>query len=217
MLPTETSNLPPKLRAHLHPVFLANERDYLRLRDSLLPAYGGRWVAVHAGRVVAVGDDLLAVLDAGAAVHPQAYFARVGEEDRVVFRNRLQVFAYDLGYRPFPLPRAAVTFLNHAETASQVFPDVIPDTGADTCVLPETDCLAFDRFNSPGFPGLAAGFAGAATSALFYHGKAEVNGTRVTALIQAVADGDERLLGRNVLNHHRVVFDGPQRRVVVEP
>jgi hypothetical protein len=134
-----------------------------------------------------------------------------------VFRTRRQEFAYDLGYRPFPLPRAEVTFLNHAEAASQAFADVIPDTGADTCVLPDSDCRAFDLFSSPGFTGLAAGFVGAATTALFYRGKAEVNGLRVPALIQAVVGGDERLLGRDVLNQHRVVFDGPLRRVVSEP
>ena len=44
MLRTATSNLPPEQQWRLHPDFLANEADYLRMRDSLLGQHrDGGW------------------------------------------------------------------------------------------------------------------------------------------------------------------------------
>lgn len=216
-LPSQTENLPPEQQQRLHADFLANEQAYLQMRDSLLPQYRGQWVAVHDGRVIAAGEDLVTVTEAAAASGGHPYIAKVGEEDAVVFRVRRALFAYDQAYQPFALPRVTVTFLDDAETQSQTYPDVIPDTGADLSVLPDSDCAAFDLFNSPYFTGLSSGVIGGSVTTLIYRGKAEINGNRTPAFIQPITGGQERIVGRDVLNQHRVVFDGPIGEVVFEP
>jgi len=65
--------------------------------------------------------------------------------------------------------------------------------------------------------GTASGVVGASVTTLFYQGKVEVDGRRCSALIQAIPAGQERILGRDVLNQQRVLFDGPAGQVVVNP
>jgi predicted aspartyl protease len=213
----QTANLPPEQQQRLHADFLANEQTYLHIRDSLLLRYRGQWVAVHDGRVIAAGEDLLTVTEAAAVSGGHPYIARVGEEDAVVFRVRRAVFAYDRTYQPFALPRVTVAFWNHAETQSQTYSDVVPDTGADLSVLPDSDCAAFDLFSSPYFTGVSSGVVGGSVTTLIYRGKAEINGNRVPAFIQPITGGQERIVGRDVLNQHCVVFDGPAGEVIFEP
>ncbi len=88
MLQIDTTNLPQEQRDRLHPDFLANEQEYLRMRDSLLAAYRGQWVAVHDGKVIAAGPNLMDVMDLAAASGGHPYIALVGAEDAVVFRMR---------------------------------------------------------------------------------------------------------------------------------
>jgi len=88
-----TTKLPPDQRQRLDADFLANEQSYLQMRDSLLSQYGGRWVAVHEGKVIAAGTDLHKVADAAAATGGHPFIALVGAEDTVVFRVRRAVFA----------------------------------------------------------------------------------------------------------------------------
>lgn len=217
MLPILTNNLPTDQRQRVHGDFLANEQAYLQMRDSLLSQFRGQWVAVHNGGVIASGANLLAVTEAAAAAGGHPYIALVGAEDAVVFRVRRATFSYDPTYQPFPLPRMTVTFWNHSATHSQSCSDVIPDTGADLSVLPDRDCAAIDLFNSPYFTGVSAGVIGAAVTTLIYQGKAEVDGKRYAALIQPVPGGHERIVGRDVLNQQRVLFDGPAGQVIVDP
>ena len=94
---------------------------------------------------------------------------------------------------------------------------MIPDTGADVSVLPDTDCAAIDLFNSLYMTGMAGGVVGASIATLFYRGKVEIDGRRYSALIQSIPAGQERILGRDVLNQQRVLFDGPVGQVVVDP
>jgi len=218
MLQIQTSNLSQDQKLLLHPDFLANEKAYLHLRDSLLAQYRGQWVAVDGGKVVAAGPKLMEVMDRASAFGGgHAYFALVGAEDAVVFRVRRAVFVYDQTYQPFPLPRITATFWNHAETHSQQHLDVIPDTGADVSVLPDTDCATIQLLNSPYMTGMAGGVVGASITTLFYRGKVEIDGHRCSALIQPIPAGQERILGRDVLNQQRVLFDGPAGQVIVGP
>ena len=210
-----TSTLPPDQQLRLHADFLANEQDYLRMRDDLLSTHRGQWVAVHGGKVVAAGADMFSVADQAEAAarggHP--FLAQVGEE-ATPFQVRRAEFAYDLGYPRFPLPRVVATFWNHAETQSQTLQDVIPDTGADLTLLPRADCLAIDLYSSPYYSVVTRGALGSGVSALIYRRKAEIDGRRGPAFIQPVDGGQERIMGRDVLNRHRVNFDGPAGRVV---
>lgn len=95
--------------------------------------------------------------------------------------------------------------------------DVIPDTGSDLTALPDADCAALDLFNSPYMTGVSRGVHGTGVPTLIYRGKAELDGQRRPAFIQPLPGTQERLLGRDVLNQHRVLFDGPKREVVVNP
>ncbi len=217
MPPILTKDLPAEQRQRVHADFLANEQHYLRMRDGLLPQYRGQWVAVHDGRVIAAGSDLLSVIDAAAAVAKHPYIACVGEEDAVVFRVRTATFSYDATYRPVALPRVTVTFGNHTRTHARVCADVIPDTGADLSVLPDADCQAIDLYNSPCFTGLAGGVVGAGVATFIYRGIAEIDGQCLPALIQALPNTRERIVGREVLNQLRVLFDGPAGVVTINP
>lgn len=213
---SSTAHLPARQRQRVDADFLANEQAYIAMRDELLRSYFGQWVAIHEDRVVAVGDSLASVTDAAAASGGHPYVARVGKEDSVVFRVRRADFDYDSNYQPFPLPRVAAIFWNHAESSSLDCRDVIPDTGADSSLLPERDCEAFNLFSSPYLVGLVSGVIGPTVSTLIYRGKVDVAGVRVAAFVQAVEDGHERIMGRDVLNEYRVLFDGPARRVSIE-
>jgi predicted aspartyl protease len=217
MIQLQTANLPRDQRQRLHPDFLANEQAYTKMRDSLLPQYRGQWVAVGGGKVLAAGTNLLELMEKASTCGGHPFFALVGAEDSVVFRARRAVFAYDQGYQPFPLPRLSATFWNHSETHSQQHADVIPDTGADVSLLPDADCKAIDLFNSPCLLGTAGGAVGPSVTTLFYQGKIEIDARRYSALIQAIPAGRERILGRDVLNQQRLLFDGPARQVVVNP
>jgi predicted aspartyl protease len=174
-------------------------------------------VAVHQGQVIAADRNLLAVTEAAAATGGHPYIALVGGEDTIQFRVRRATFANDQSYQPFSLPQVRVTFWDDAETHSQTYGDTIPDTGADLSVLPHNDCSAIDLFNSPYFTAVSSGVVGSSVTTLIYRGKAEIDGNRYPALIQTVADGQERIVGRDVLNQLRVLFDGPSAQVVVDP
>jgi predicted aspartyl protease len=58
---------------------------------------------------------------------------------------------------------------------------------------------------------------GGSVTALFYRAKVEIDGRRYSALIQPVPAGRERIVGRDVLNQQRVLFDGPASQVIVNP
>ncbi len=58
------------------------------MRNELLGKYAGKWVAVHRGRVVAVSDDPLSIMEQALAEDGYAYTNKVGEEDKIVVRQR---------------------------------------------------------------------------------------------------------------------------------
>jgi hypothetical protein len=102
MLQIQTTNLPQEQQQRLHPDFLANEQAYLRIRDSLLGPYRGQWVAVHDGKMIVAGTNLMEVMERASICGGHSYIALVGGEDAAVFRVRRAVFAYDQAYQPFP-------------------------------------------------------------------------------------------------------------------
>jgi hypothetical protein len=217
MLKPPSADLPLEQRQRLPADFIANEQSYLRIRDGLMSKYRGKWVAVKDGVVVVSGDDLLTVMDEAAAAGGHPYVAKVGEEDEFVVRVRRAQFAYDQSYAPFALPCATVTFWDYHERRSQTYSDVIPDTGADLTTLPDSDCAAFDRFGSPFAVGRSRGVIGASVRTVLYRGRAEINGRRVAALIEPIQGIRERLVGRDVLNQHRVLFGGPAGLIIFDP
>src|ERR1700676_3327124 len=81
MLPIQTSNLPYEQQQRVHPDFLENEQDYLRMRAGLLAQYRNQWVAIQGGKVLEAGPRLMDVLDRTSGVGGHPYIALVGAED----------------------------------------------------------------------------------------------------------------------------------------
>lgn len=198
-----------------HKGFQHDEETYWAMRDELLAKYEGKWVAVHNGRVTAVGNNLLEVVQAGCQEDGYGYCNCVGKEDKIVVMKRRVQFPYDDTYSPTPLPRIRVGFSDVTQTARQVFDDVIPDTGADLTCLPQTDYQALGVLNLPVFSGTTRAFGGVGHGATFYQGIAEVDGKQFVAIIEPTAEA-ERLLGRDVLNQLRATFDGPASTTTLE-
>ncbi|MGH9844150.1 MAG: DUF5678 domain-containing protein [Blastocatellia bacterium] len=88
------------LREAVEQGFERDRRDYWAMRDELLAQYASKWVAVHKGRVVAVGDDPFAIMEQALAEDGFAYTNKVGEEDKIVVRQRRVSFPYDNTFAP---------------------------------------------------------------------------------------------------------------------
>lgn len=76
------------LREVVEPGFEQDRQDCWVRRDELLAQYAGQWVAVHKGRVVAVGKDPLSIRELPLAEDAYAYTNKVGDEDKIVVRQR---------------------------------------------------------------------------------------------------------------------------------
>ena len=145
----KSERLPERLRQLLTEAYLANEKVYWQQREQLVQSLANKWVAVHNGQVVTVGEDMATVMDeVGKQGICDAYIEKVGGESDTVFtiRHRREIgFAYDSSYTP-PIPRIEVKFLNFQQSHHSTYADVIPDTGADNTVLPFEDCAAISIF-----------------------------------------------------------------------
>ena len=80
--------------------FEQDRLDYWAMRDELLAKYSGKWVAVHKGRVLAVADEPLSIMEQALAEDGYAYTNKVGDEDKIVIRQRRVSFRYDDAYLP---------------------------------------------------------------------------------------------------------------------
>lgn len=94
---------------------------------------------------------------------------------------------------------------------------VIPDTGADASALPWPDCQQLQLDPADGVPGLIGGVAGSAAATIVFPTWAHLDGSDYPCRLQADFFGQERLLGRDVLNRLEVLFRGPAGEVVVNP
>ena len=210
----KSEQLPERLRQLLTDAYLANEKVYWQQREQLVQRLANKWVAVHNGQVVTVGEDMATVMDeVGKQGLCDAYIEKVGGESDTVFtiRQRREIgFAYDSSYAP-PIPRIEVKFLNFQQSHHTTYADVIPDTGADNTVLPFEDCAAVSIFSSPFYSSFSRGIDSAPTPTLLYRCFAEIGGHLSAALIEPHPTFDGRLLGRDVLNTFVTIFDGPRR------
>jgi len=87
--------------------FEREKRAYFAMRDQLLKTHFGKWVAIVDGKVAAVGDSAVEVIQQvlaqkGATV---MYVKRVGFEDRVLKVRSVSVGWYDPDYDP-PIPKS---------------------------------------------------------------------------------------------------------------
>ena len=209
----KSERLPERLRQLLTEAYLANETVYWQQREQLVQSLANKWVAVHNGQVVTVGEDMATVMDeVGKRGLCDAYIEKVGGESDTVFtiRQRREIgFAYDSSYTP-PIPRIEVKFSNFQQSHHATYTDVIPDTDADNTVLPFEDCAAVSIFSSPFYSSFSRGIDSAPTPTLLYRCFAEIGGHLSAALIEPHPTFDGRLLGRDVLNTFVTTFDGPR-------
>lgn len=190
--------------------FAQDKQDYWAMREELLVKYAGKWVAVHQGHVVAVGNDPLAIMEQALAEDGYAYVNKVGGEDNIVIRQRRRSFGYDETYAPTAMPRITATFHNFPRTKSKTVTDAIPDTGADVSCLPINECQELDLLLFPYYSGVSHAFGGDDRQVTFYAARVEIDRNVYNAIIEPVVE-HERLVGRDVLNQTKVTFDGPGR------
>ena len=94
---------------------------------------------------------------------------------------------------------------------------VIPDTGADTTALPWSDCQQLHLDPTLGIPGLIGGVAGGVAVTIGFLIWVVLDGQEYPCQLQAAFAGQERILGRDVLNRLEILFRGPTGEVIVNP
>jgi predicted aspartyl protease len=208
--------LPPEIARQIHPEWRKNEAAYWDVRDTLLDQYRGQWIGFADGRVVASGSRPVVVFHAAhrAAAHP--FCVCVGRESEP-FRMRRATFAFDATYPGQPLPVIRAEFRQSSGMAGVVFDRVIPDTGADTSALPWTDCQTLNLDFSQGDPSFMAGVAGGSAMTVAFTVWVYLDGNEYESQLLADFDGNDRILGRDVLNSLEILFRGPSGEVVVNP
>ncbi|MBI1929906.1 hypothetical protein HYR99_37350 [Candidatus Poribacteria bacterium] len=94
---------------------------------------------------------------------------------------------------------------------------VIPDTGADASALPWSDCQQLALAPSAGTPALMGGVGATAVPTVVFAVWARVDSHEYRCRLQADFIGQERILGRDVLNRLDILFRGPAQEVVINP
>jgi hypothetical protein len=208
--------LPPDIARQVHPDWRKNETAYWAARDQLLHQYQGQWIGFADGKVVASGTRPVVVFHAAhqAAEHP--YVICVGRED-VPYRMRLATFAYDTSYPGEALPVVRAEFRQRSGVPGLVLDHVILDTGADTSAVPWADCQQLQLNPAQGVPGLMSGVAGGSATTLGFQVWVHLDGNDYPCQLHADFVGQERILGRDVLNSLDVLFRGPRGEVVLNP
>lgn len=208
--------LPADIARQVHPDWRANEAAYWALRDTLLSQYQGQWIGFANGMVVAAGTRPVIVFHAAhqAAEHP--FVTCVGRED-TPYRMRRSGFAYDTNYPGEALPVLRTEFRRSSGVAGVVLDQVIADTGADTSALPWADCQRLKLDPVLGVPGLMSGVAGSSATTLGFLIWVHLDGNEYPCQLHADFIGNERILGRDVLNSLDVLFRGPSGEIIVNP
>jgi Family of unknown function (DUF5678) len=208
--------LPPEIASRIHPDWRKNEAGYWAARDSLLPRYRGQWVAFADGAVVAAGTSPVEVFHAAAQSGRHPFVTYVGREDEPT-RMRRASFAYDTAYPGEALPLLKVEFRVANGSPGLVFDRVIPDTGADASALPWSDCQQLQLNPALGVPGRMGGVAGSSSATVTFAIWVWLDGQQYPCRLQGDFVGQERILGRDVLNRLEILFRGPTSEVVVNP
>lgn len=208
--------LPPDVAGGIHPDWRKNEAEYWVNRNHLLARYRNQWIAFANGGIIASGTSPVDVLHIAqeSGLHP--FVACVGREHEPSQMRRVS-FPYDSTYTGEALPLVEVEFRKQAASAGLMMNQVIPDTGADASALPWSDCQQLALDPSQGVPGLMGGVGGTALATVVFAVWACVDGQQYRCRLQADFVGQERILGRDVLNRVDVLFRGPAQEVVLNP
>jgi hypothetical protein len=191
--------LPPDIARQIDPGWRKNETDYWAARDQFLKQYAGQWIGYADGRVIASGNSPVAVFHAAEAAAPNPFVTCVGHEDEPC-RMRRAAFNYDRTYAGEPLPVLTLEFRTVSGTPGIVLDQVIVDTGADASALPWSDCQGLQLVPAQGRPGWMGGVAGGTAPTLHFRVWVYLDGQELPCRLQADFVGNERILGRDVLN-----------------
>jgi hypothetical protein len=208
--------LPPELARQIHPDWRKNEAAYWAVRDDLLRQYQGQWIGFADGAVIASGASPVAVFHTAEASGRHPFVTCVGKEDEPC-RMRRASFPYDVSYPGEPLPVLAVEFRTASGVSGAVLDRVIADTGADASALPWADCQRLQLNPTQGRPSQMSGVAGSSVVTLQFRVWVYLDGQEYPCRLQADFVGQERILGRDVLNRLEALFRGPAAEVVVNP
>jgi hypothetical protein len=178
--------------------------------------YDGLWVAFADGAVIASDSSPVEVLQAAQASGRHPFVIRVGAETEPCRMRRVS-FPYDTSYPSEPLPQLSAEFRPVSGATGVLLDRVIPDTGADASALPWSDCQVLQLDPSQGVPGLIGGVAGSSAATLVFLVWVGLDGQEYPSRLQADFAGDERILGRDVLNRLEILFRGPAGEVIINP
>jgi hypothetical protein len=208
--------LPTEIAQHIDPDWRKNEAAYWAVRDQLLGQYQGQWIGFVDGAVIASGSSPVAVFHAAEASGRNPFVTCVGHEDEPTRMRRVS-FAYDRSYPGEPLPILTLEFRPMSGSPGLTLDRVIADTGADASALPWVDCQELHLTPAQGRPNRMGGVAGATAPTLQFRVWVYLDGQELPFRLQADFIGDERILGRDVLNRLEMPFRGPAGEVVVSP
>ena len=209
--------LPPDIAGQIHPDWHKNEAQYWAVRDQLLQKYRDRWIGFADGAVKVAASTPLEVFLAVRQSTRHPFVVRVGHEDEPWYRIRRTSFTYDTAYPNAALPVVSAEFRSTSGSAGLLFDRVIPDTGADTTTLPWSDCQQLQLDPSLGVPGVISGVAGGIATTMGFLIWVCLDGQEYPCQLQADFAGQERILGRDVLNRLEILFRGPAGEIIVNP
>lgn len=208
--------LPPEVARLIHPNWRKNEIEYWNRRDVLSPQYCNQWIAFADGTVLVAGSSPVEIYHAAQQSGKHPYVTCVGHEIEPCMMRRT-AFTYDDKYPGEALPLIAVEFRTDATQPGMVLDRVIPDTGADASALPWADCRQLQLDPATGVPGLMGGVGQSAAPTIAFSLWAYLDGQNYLCRIQADFSGNERILGRDVLNKVDILFRGRTGEIVINP
>ena len=209
--------LPPEFARQIHPDWRKNEASYWAVRAQLLAQYQGQWIGFADGAVIVAAPTPLEVFLSVQKSGRHPFVIRVGHEDEPWYRIRRVSFTYDKTYPSAALPVVSAEFRSASGSAGVLLDRVIPDTGADTTTLPWSDCQQLQLDPAIGVPGVISGVAGGMAVTMGFLIWVWLDGQEYPCQLQADFAGQERILGRDVLNRMDVLFRGPSGEVIVNP
>lgn len=209
--------LPPEFAQKIHPDWRKNEADYWAERDQLLSQYEGKWVAYADGAVIAAAATPLEVFLAVQKSPRHPFVIRVGHESEPWYRIRRTTFSFDASYPGAALPVLSAEFRTTSGATGLLLDQVIPDTGADTTMLPWSDCQQLQLDPTLGTPSVISGVASGVAVTIGFLIWVWLDSQEYPCQLQADPSGHERILGRDVLNRLEILFRGPSGEVVVNP
>lgn len=209
-------DLPPEFKKHVHPDWRKNEAEYWAVRTDLLSRFRDQWIGFANGSVVASGRSPVEVFHAALDAQPHAFVTCVGREDEPC-RFRRMSFRYNIAYGVEPLPQIGVEYSLSSGVPGIILDQVIPDTGADTSLLPWADCRQLQLNPAHGVPNVIGGVGASMAATMVFRIWVRLDGQEYPCKLQADLRGQERILGRDVLNRLDILFRGPAGEPVVNP